>query len=93
MLVVFLHQNFFLFHVLSEEALCVGQGVFQLTDLNRCDIFEQFLVLGWESVMLVIKLNSYRLGESGGVTTERMHVVRGLPCLLIVLIDVLRKGD
>ena len=91
MLVIFLHQNFFLFHVLCEETFCVGQGIFQLADLNRCDIFEQFLVLHWESVMLVIKLNSYGLCEPGRVTTERMHVVCGLPRLLIVLIDVLRK--
>ena len=43
--------------------------------------------------MLVIKLNSYGLCEAGGVTTEWMHVVRGLPRLLIVLIDVLTERD
>ena len=93
MFIVFLHQTFLFLHILSKETFGIGKSVLQLGDLNLCDVFEHFLVLYWESFVLVIKLNSNGLCEHGGVTSERMHLVCGHPRLLIVLIDVLRKRD
>ena len=86
---VFLHEFLLLAHLLLKHALSVCQSVLELSDLNRCDVSEHFLVFNRHCVPFVIQLDVDGLGELGGIPAQRMmsHLLRSVSCLLIIFVD------
>ena len=64
---VFLHEFLFLGEVFCQKLLSVGKGIFDLCNLNRCDVSEHLMVPHRHSVPIVVKPDSNRLRQHGRI--------------------------